>query len=326
MKSLVTGATGFIGEHLVKALSAQGGEVRCLVRKGGKGERLSKKEIELYYGDLLDRDSLIEAVKGIKIVYHLAGEVYSPKDKDYSINIIGTKNLLEACLAEKIEKFVYLSSIAVVGPNPERNVRENETILCNPISPYGRSKYEAEKLVIETFKIHKLPVIIIRAPIVYGPGVSRSSRVFMFLQLINKGLYRTIGDGNNLISLCYIDNLIQGIMQAGGNNTVGGATYCIADERSYSMNEIAQVIAKEVGVQLPSSHMPIWLAIILAACSAVPAKLFGFIPPLSFDKIKEVKSNWVCDISMAKENLGYKPIIRFEEGIKKTVEWYMEKQ
>jgi len=325
MRTLVTGATGFIGRHLVNTLYEKGSKIRCLVRGNSHVEHLKREGIELIYGDLSDKDTLQGAVKGIDIIYHLAGEVYSTKSNNYyHVNVIGAKNILESCLSEKIKKFVYLSSTSVTGPNPSRDILLNEKSPCHPITPYGESKYEAERLVLKFYEDHKLPVVIIRPPIVYGPGVSHSSRVFMFLRLIQKGLFRTIGDGNNLISLCYIDNLIHGIMLAGENKVVVGEIYYIADERPYTINEIAQAIAKEEGVKLSGSHIPIWLANILAVTLVIPAKLFGFVSPLSRNTVREVRSNWTCDISKAQRELGYRAIIRFEEGVKKTVEWYRE--
>jgi len=285
MKTLITGATGFIGNHVLKALCEKNLDVRCLVRESSKVEQLKKKDVELAYGDLLNRDSLRNATRGIDTIYHLAGEVYSTKDTNYHLNVIGTKNLIEACLADNIKKFVYLSSIAAVGPNTGRDVVWDEKSPCNPISPYGRSKYEAEKLLLQTFRANKFPVVIIRPPIVYGPGVSHSSRVFMFVHLINKGLYRAVGDGRNLISMCYVDNLVHGILLAGQKSAMAGEIYFIADERPYAINEIAEAIAREEGVRLSSFHVPIWLAKIMAIVLSVPSLLFGFVPPLTLDKI-----------------------------------------
>jgi nucleoside-diphosphate-sugar epimerase len=322
MKALITGTTGFIGSHVFKTLCEKGMEVKCLVRKSSKVEQLKKEGAELAYGDLLDKDSLHDAIRGVDIIYHLAGEVYSTEDKNYHLNVIGTKNLLDACLSGNIKKFIYLSSIAAVGPNSGSGVVWDENSPCSPISPYGRSKYEAEQLLLETFRTHGLPVVIIRPPIVYGPRVSRSSRVFMFVHLINRGLYRAVGDGKNLISMCYVDNLIQGILLAGEKEGTEGKIYFIADEKPYTINEIAEAIAREEGVRLSSFHMPIWLANIMAVILSVPSKLLGFVSPLSLDKIREMTSNWVCNISKAERELGYRPITTFEQGIKKTVEWY----
>lgn len=171
MKTLVTGATGFIGSHLVKALVEQGKDVRCLVRKTSDTQYLNELGVELFYGDLLYKESLQEVAKNVNIVYHLAGIVHSKKSSDYyKINTNGTQNLVEVFLSEKIERFVYLSSIAAVGPNREHGILLNEQSPCRPIDPYGRSKLGAEKLLMNFFKKYGFPIVIIRPPTVYGPS------------------------------------------------------------------------------------------------------------------------------------------------------------
>jgi nucleoside-diphosphate-sugar epimerase len=327
MKVLVTGATGFVGQNLVKILHEEGHEIRCLVRGNSKVDPLKKIGVELAYGELLNKASLPSAVCGIDIVYHLAGEVYAKSAKKfYEVNCIGTKNLLESCVQIELKKFIYLSSIAASGPSPSKDTPVNEESPCTPISDYGRSKYEAEKLVLQYYKIHKLPTIIIRAPIVYGPWDNPSSRVYLFLHFIKKGLFRTVGDGNNLISMCYTDNLIHGILLAAKSKGLEGEIYYIADERPYTINEIAKAVAREEGVKLSLSHIPIWVAATAAIILFIPAKLFGFVSPLSWMTIKEVRNTWTCDISKSQKELGYKPKIGFEEGVKRTVEWYLGSQ
>lgn len=127
MKTLVTGASGFIGKHLVRTLVEQGRDVRCLVRETSNTQYLDDLGVELFYGDLLNTDSLKGIIKDVKIVYHLAGQIHSKYSRDfYKVNFDGTRNLVEECLPEKIERFVFLSSIAAVGPNRKRGQRNNK--------------------------------------------------------------------------------------------------------------------------------------------------------------------------------------------------------
>jgi nucleoside-diphosphate-sugar epimerase len=325
LKTLVTGATGFIGKHLVKALVEQGRYVRCLVRKSSDTDYLQELGVELCYGDLLNKDSLKNAVKDVSIIYHLAGEVFSTRPRDYyKINVDGTQNLLKLCSSENIEKFIYLSSIAAVGPNRKTGELLNETTPYKPITPYGISKYKTEEIVSDFSERYGLPVIIIRAPTVYGPGVNTASRVFLFLDRIDKGLYRIIGDGTNLISLCYIDNLINGILLAEEKQVSGYSTYFIADHKPYAIKEMAQKIAENLNTTISKFCIPVWIA-----------KITGFIypflklkkskTPISKYMIKEIAHSWACDISKAKQELGYNPMIDFNQGIRKTVMWYKEK-
>jgi nucleoside-diphosphate-sugar epimerase len=320
---LVTGATGFIGTHLVKALVEKRRDVRCLVRKTSNTKKIETWDIELFYGDLLDKQSLEEAVKGIDIIYHLAGEVFaSQRERYYQVNLDGLNNLLAACLKNSVRKIIHFSSNSSVGPNPDRKIPVNEDTPCRPIVPYGKSKLEGEYAIKHFSKEYGLPTVIIRPPVVYGPGVSQSSRVLTFLNLINKGLFRVVGDGENLISLCYIDNLIHGVLLAEAEKRSEGETYFFADERPYSINEIAETIAREEGKTLPKNHLPTWVAEILSISLMVPSKMFGFTSPLSRDTIKQLKYSWFVDISKAKKELGYRPIVNFNDGIRATVGWF----
>jgi len=323
MKILVTGATGFIGTHLVKVLVEKGRDVRCLVRKTSNTKKIEAFNVELFYGDLLDKKSLEKALKGINIIYHLAGEVFtSQKGRYYQVNLGGLNNLLDACLKNSVRKIIHFSSSASVGPNLDRKVPVNEDTPCRPISPYSKSKLEGEHVIKKFSKEYGLPIVIIRPPVVYGPGISKSSRVLMFLNLINKGLFRIIGDGENLISLCYINNLIYGVLLAEAEKKAEGETYFIADERPYSINEIAETIAKEIGKKLPKNHLPVWAADIFSIGLMVPSKLFGFTSPLPRDVVKQLKYNWFVDISKAEKDLGYRPIANFKDGIRATIKWF----
>jgi nucleoside-diphosphate-sugar epimerase len=198
----------------------------------------------------------------------------------------------------------------------------NEDTPCHPINSYSKSKLKGEQLIKHFSKTYDFPFVIIRPPVVYGPGVSKASRVFAFLNLINSGRFRIVGDGRNLISLCYIDNLIHGVLLATTEKKAEGQTYFIADERPYSIKEIAQAIAREEKKTLPKNHLPIWVAEILSIGLVIPSKILGFSSPLSRDTIKHLKYSWFVDISKAKKDLDYEPIVNFNDGIRTTVNWF----
>lgn len=325
MKTLITGATGFIGSHIARVLYEKGRKIKCLVRKTSQTSFLEALGVELVYGDLLDKSSLQEALEGVDIVYNLAGEVYAPREECYyQVNLMGLNNLLTTCLKSTVRKIIHFSSSSSVGPNQDENTPIDENTPCRPVTPYGKSKLEGEYTIRRFAKENSLPIVIIRPPLVYGPGVSKSSRVLMFLNLINKGLFRIVGDGKNLISLCYIDNLIHGTLKAEAQKNAEGETYFIADERPYSVNEIAETIAREEGKKLSKGHLPIWVAEILSMALVIPSRLFGFTSPLSRNRVKELRNSWFVDISKAERELGYIPIVKFEDGVSKTVEWFQK--
>jgi nucleoside-diphosphate-sugar epimerase len=323
MKTLITGATGFIGKHLAIALAKRGRSIKCLVRKTSQTNFLEQLGAELTYGDMNDTISLKKALEDVDTIYHAAGEVFAAQEENYyRVNVSGLKNLLEACSNASVKKIIHFSSSSATGPNPQRDVPVTEDSPCRPITPYGMSKLEGEKIICQLSKQYHIPIIIIRPPLVYGPGVSQSSRVLMFLNFINKGLFRTIGDGNNLVSLCYIDNLIHGLLLAEAEKKAEGQIYFLSDSRPYTVNEIAATIAQEQGKPIPSSHIPLWAASPLSVGLGLLAKLFSFNSPLTRNTVRELKNNWFIDISKAQQDLGYQPCVEFKDGVRKTVEWF----
>jgi nucleoside-diphosphate-sugar epimerase len=322
VKTLITGATGFIGKHLVKTLVEQGRDVRCLVRKTSDTQYLKKLGVELFCGDLLTRDSLKNITKGVNIVHHLAGEVYSPKSDDYiKINVEGTKNLLESCRSENIERFTFLSSIQAAGPNQTQDILLNEQSPCNPITSYGKSKREAEKLIYKRYKTDAFPAVIIRAPMVYGPGSLKCRSAALF-QRINKGAFRLIGEKDHLISICYIDNLIHGIVLAEKHKKTIGKTYFIADQKTHTLFELSSTIAKELMVKLPRGRVPVSVAYLITMILLIPNKIFNLSRLFSWDTMREITNDWACDISCIKSEMGYKPSVDFTEGVRTTAHWF----
>jgi nucleoside-diphosphate-sugar epimerase len=324
LKTLLTGATGFIGKHLVRALVEQGRDVRCLVRKTSDTQYLRSLGVELFYGDLLDKDSLKDIAKDVDIVYHIAGEIYSNRNRDfYSVNFDGTRNLVEECLPEEIEKFVFLSSIAAVGPNREHGILLNEQSPCRPLDPYGKSKLQAEQLLIQSLEKYVFPVVIIRAPTVYGP-LGKSIILKKIVEKIHTGHFITLGNGNNVRSMCYIDNLIQGLMAAERSNRSRGEVYFISDEKAYTYNEIFQKVAEQYRTTLKETHLPKWIGDICGFAFKFLSMIGRYSLPLYM--AWHMVLDMACDIKKAKEILKYKPRVETKEGIKRVVEYFMEQR
>ena len=215
MVILVTGGTGFIGSHLVDTLVSKGEDVRVLVRETSNKRYLIGKEVEFVYGNLEDMDSMKAVVENVNAIYHLAGMLGKGINSRYEyeklrrINVRGTENLLEACLTEDIHRFVHFSSVAAIGHTESI---ADETTDCNPIDPYGQSKYESEKVALKFFNDYKIPVTIVRPSMVYGPRETTNKA--KFFQSIQKGTFRIIGNGQNLMSFVYVDGVVQGCLLA----------------------------------------------------------------------------------------------------------------
>ncbi len=328
MKALVTGATGFIGSHLVEALLSRGYSVRCLVRASsnlrwleslpGSGSAdapsLGSPSVELFRGDCEEIESLKEAVKGCEYVFHVAGVTKARQnDEFFSVNAGGTENLIHTILNNGVElkRFVLLSSLAAVGPSLN-GTPVNEETEPRPVSFYGKSKLEAEMIVAKVKD--RIPTTIIRPPAVYGP---RDRDLYLFFKLIKSGFYPYWGRA--YYSLIYIDDLINGIILSAESEGAVGKVFFISDMEVHTNEEIAAEIARifekqPARVRVPKGMMTLF--------GLVGERLFpGGI--INRDKVRELRhACWVCDSTLVNRELGYNPSVRLREGVRWTADWY----
>jgi nucleoside-diphosphate-sugar epimerase len=318
MKIAVTGGSGFIGNHLVKKLVSEGHNVKVLVRKTSNAELLKRLPVKLVAGDIVDRKSVESLVNDVEIVYHLAAQVYLGSEDDFwNVNLRGTRNILEACLKWNINRFVHVSSIGVMGSI--KNPPCDESYPFNPVTPYDRSKCEAEKFALRYHVEHGIPVTIVRPTVVYGPGNMYFLRLY---QLLQKGHFWFIGSMNNLMHPCYIENLLQGIALASENPKAVGEIYIIGDEKPVSWTEYVETIAEVINVDPPTRHVSVSLMKVIAFFYEFKSWMFGGDPFLTRRWLDEITKDFAYDITKAKKDLGYEPEISLKEGISRTVEWY----
>lgn len=253
-------------------------------------------------------------------VFHAAGVTRGSNKKLYfDANLGGTKNVMEACLNENpnLKRFIYISSQAAVGPNPDQNPLD-EKATCHPITPYGQSKLEAEKVLLQ-YK-DKMPITIIRPPSIYGP---RDDELFFIFKMINWGIRPQIGFKNSLVSICYIEDLVKGAILSAESSKSIGEIYFIADNTVYSWKEATDIIAKALKRKTISVRFPKTLVFLSAHISELIAKIINKPALLNRFKAKELSQRfWICDVSKAVSDLGYQPKVKLEQGSKKTVEWY----
>ena len=327
MKILITGATGFIGSHLVKALIEDGHICRCLVRKTSNiGNLKSLDNVEIKYGDITDKSSLKGIVEGIDIVYHLAaiGHISAASFKTYRIyymnNVMGTKNLVEECLRERnIKRFVYFSSTAAMGLLKMPIV--DETVKCRPRTPHQKSKYDCEQLLLKYWKEAHFPVIILRPCMVYGP--IGKGEFFKIIKWAKRGMLPKIGKGKNLTPIVHVNDVVQAALLAMHKGRLGEA-YIIADRKSYEFDEIRNIIVKALNIRRPYPYVPVVIAKKIAILLEMIAKLYGGIPIVNHFNIESTITDRVFSIDKARRELGYEPKVKLEDGIKQTIEWLRE--
>lgn len=315
MKTLVTGATGFIGSHLVEELLKRGYSVACLVRKTSNLQWIDGLNVRLIYGDCAVKESLLNAAADFDYIFHLAGLTKAANEKDFfSANALGTENLINAVIEKNpaVKRFVYLSSLAAAGPSCN-GAPSKETGEPKPVSAYGRSKLEGERMVMR----HKntIPVTVIRPPAVYGP---RDKDFYIFFKLLKKGI--SLSWGKCYYSLLYVDDLVRGAILSAESKTAEGEIFYLSDGRIYSNEEITEAIAftlgsKPVRLKIPKSLMP--------ALAGIGQKLGNQGNIINADKIRELQhSYWTCDSTKSRNELGFIPNVGIKEGVKWTADWY----
>jgi nucleoside-diphosphate-sugar epimerase len=315
-KILITGGTGFIGYYLIERLIKEN-TVKCLVRKNSNIKFLDNLGVELAYGDLKDIKSLKNAVKDIDSLFHLAAAFgkHLPRHVYFDVNAKGTKNLLSVC--EEVERIIHCSAVGVYGPI--QNPPANENFPYNPSNPYEESKCEGEKIAINY--INKgYPITIIQPAVVYGPR--DISNIFKLFKAIKNQRFRIIGNGENLVHLVYVENLIDGLVLSLKEKKSIGEKYIIADETAVTFLELSQTIADTENVNLPKIKIPVSAAKISAYFFETIRKIMEFDPPLTKDRVNFLTENHAYDISKAKKELGFMPKVSLEEGVKRSVEWY----
>lgn len=322
MKALVTGATGFVGSHLVDKLIEKNYEVYCLKRKTSSTKWLDGKNVKYVEGDLFSNEALESCIKDMDYVFHVAG-VVKAKNKEgfYHGNSDSTKNLLE--IAYKVnpglKKFIFVSSLAACGP-AKTDKPVDESTVPDPITTYGLSKLKAEE---EVFKYRdKFPISIVRPPAVFGP---RDTEILIYFKTFSKGLNSVIGFDAKYLSLVYVEDLADGIILAAENKIADAQKYFVCFDKAYNWDEIGSLTSKLLGkkalkIRLPHSvlYSVGYLAELFSTFSSKPATL-------NIEKCKDITQlRWVCSNEKAKQELGFKAKYSLEESFKKTIDWYKE--
>lgn len=316
MKILVTGATGFIGRALVKRLAGKH-EIYAATRDEQVSFGQEQPLIEHIHVKWNDHISLENAVRGKDVVFHLAGEMFERFWSDfYAANVENTLSLLKACAKASVPKVIFLSSISAGGPSSKYSIL-NEECEPEPNGLYGKSKLMAEREFERFAYRNGTEVYVIRSPIVYGP----SQNVFFsaFLKRVLSGKVTIIGDGKNLRSFCFIENLtdiFERILTL--PNGLGG-TYYIADEEVFTVNEFVNLVGELGKVKVDILRLPRWIsqwtAILYHGLALLGINL------TSLFIIRSSTENFACSIDKAKATLGFRPPFSLREGLKVTLEW-----
>ncbi len=321
MRAFITGGTGFVGSHLAEELLGRGyAEVRCLVRSepgwlGGLG-------VVPVRGDLFDAEALREGVRGVDLVYHVAGltraETQEALDR---VNVTGTLNVLDAVreVTPEVRRVLVTSSLAACGPSGAQPLKEAEPL--EPVSRYGLSKARMEEAV--RAQHGDLPVTIVRPPAVYGP---READIFTLIRAADRQrVFPVVGKGEQpQLSLVHVRDLVRGMADAAESRKTAGETYFIGSEAYYAWNEIRDAVLGALGHRALKLNVPRRLVGPVGAAVERVGGLFGQYPPLNREKAREATGTWLCSVAKARRDFGYRQTVEIEEGMAEAVAWYRQ--
>jgi nucleoside-diphosphate-sugar epimerase len=320
MKILVTGGTGFVGGHLIGELLADGrNQVCALVRDSGKLETCAFKDrVSVLRGDLFASEPFPD---DIELVFHLAAVTKAVSKREFTrVNIDGTRALLARLRPLKnLKKVVLLSSQAAAGPSRSPDPVREETP-AEPISLYGRSKLGQEEILAAHCPV---PHVIVRAPIVFGPGDMDMLDAF---RIVNRGIIPILGRGERRYSVIYVKDLVRG-MVAAAFSPCGNETYYIANPEAIEWRSFMEQVARLLGRKnVRRIRVPEFCGRILAEFSELRIRAFGNKAIFNRDKFNEMKfPAWVCSAAKIEAQLHFQPRIPLAAALEETIAWYRER-
>jgi nucleoside-diphosphate-sugar epimerase len=325
MKVLVTGATGYLGKVLVPKLHDRGYDIRILARQSSDTTLFSGlRNIEIFHGDVTSRESLEGIEKDIEYVYHLAvlghyGVVED--DQDYfDVNTRGSLNLLKHLAGSEVKKFLYTTTTGALGAIPHKTATEKDFI--PPVTPYGMSKYKAEMSIREFAEKHVVPYVMVRLTHVYGPGETRD--LYSIIKMMKRGIFPQVGFSPNLFPAVYLDDALNGLMLAMEKGRLG-ETYIISDQTSHDLRTIRKLVRIHLGIR--NRLYPIFpkypMLMLFTVLDWIGTKT-GMKLPATRKNIQFITAGRTFSIEKARKELGYEPAVSLEEGLKRTVEYYLQ--
>ncbi|OGQ59660.1 MAG: hypothetical protein A3G39_08325 [Deltaproteobacteria bacterium RIFCSPLOWO2_12_FULL_43_16] len=312
---LITGANGFVGQALCKRMASNGWQIRGTVRSAKQVASLpigvQAEQIESITADT----DWSNALAGVDAVVHLAARVHVMKDTSVDplsafreVNVAGAEHLARMASQLGVRRFIYVSSVKVNGEGSKVAYSEDDEPL--PVDPYGISKWEAEMVLHKVAAKTGMEVVILRPPLVYGPSVK--ANFLRLLKLTKMGIPLPLASLKNQRSMIYVGNLVDAIMTCLEHPKAVGETFMVSDSEDVSTSDLIRMIAKVMGKKARLIPFPLPLL-------KVVGQLFGKSP-----EIERLTGSLCIDSSKIRKVLGWKPPYTMEEGVSKTVQWYVE--
>jgi nucleoside-diphosphate-sugar epimerase len=326
MMDLVTGATGFLGPHLVEALVKRGRRVRCAVRDPARGDVLDALGAEVRRVDLTDRAAVLEAMDGVERVFHLAGggkvsaTTEAGLDDLRAANVAPLRAVIAAARERDVRRFVHFSSISAMGI--QVGVRLDEDSPCRPQTPHEIAKLESEQAAREAWEGTRFPIVVLRPSQIYGPGDVRSE-IPTLVRLARRGLVPLFGMGQGRLPWVYVSDVVDATLAAAERPEAPGRTYVVSDAEPYRFADIVGAIARGLGRRRGGFLVPDTLARPAIAGVERLARWAGRDPPFTVHRLASISGDRRLSIERARRELGYAPRVGLDEGMRESVRWYL---
>lgn len=328
---IVTGAAGWLGQNLVRALTERN-RVRCLVRDRSEASSIAlvSRSVEAIEGDVLDpasADRLFDGMRGAT-VFHCAGVVHPHRSTRelFDVNVGGTEIVVDRAKRAEVGRFVHVSSNSPFGANPSPAHRFDRSSPYNPYMGYGRSKREAEEVVLRAHEREDIQAVVIRPPWFYGPF--QPERQTTWFRSVRRGAFPVLGDGTQRRSMVFTGNLVDGLLRAEVATAAAGGAFWVSDGEPHEMREILQVVRRALeaeGLEVTDRQprLP-------AAVGHLAERIDAFVQDRgryiqAVHVLGELKDTIACDISDTRAVLGYEPRTSLFEGMRASIRWCLDR-
>lgn len=324
---LVTGATGFLGAHVAEACIRRGHTVCTIARATSNTSRLEKLGVTIHRGDLADPAVVTRALDGVAVVVHCAAKVgdWGPVEEYRAINVDALRHMLDACKGRPLQRFVHISSLGVYAARHHHGTDETEPLPEQHMDGYTQTKVESEKLVLDVYTQHGIPVVVLRPGFIYGP-LDRTV-LPKLVDNLRRGKVKYLGSSESLMNTIHVGNLVDAIFLAVEKPEAIGQVFNLTDGEAVTKRRFMETICAALDIKPPPLRaVPLWLAKLVASLMEWKARRSGAkeAPMLTQARIKFLGLNLDYSIEKAKRVLGYRPRVIFEEGMRATMAWYQQ--
>lgn len=326
MRVLVTGATGFVGGHVVDACLRRNWQVSALTRPTSDTADLQARGVTIFRGEPDDPTLLKRAATDIEVVINCAAKVgdWGPHDEYLKANVENLRLLLDACKGQGLSRFVHISSLGVYPTRQHHQTDESMPLPERHRDGYSHSKAQAEKVVMQYYRDFGVPVVILRPGFVYGP---RDKTVMpRIIDNLRRKMARYPGGGYGAVNTIFVRNLVDAILLAIDVEGAVGNVYNLTDGEKVTKRQFMEKVADAMDLPHPWRRPPLWLAWLVTWCSEAIAKARGATeaPAFNFTRLKFMGYDLDFSIAKACGELGYRPRVNFNDAMIETMAWYKQ--